>query len=225
MPETPLIALFGRALTLALGWMLASSCAEHRELPCAPPDPARYTRALNSLSQAPVLWPFDGCIPYRLDHRASEGERDLLHQAFATWSAPACTELCFAPLGLTEPELHPPEAAFIEAGPNDNVVVFIDPAFWPFDPETLAATSVTSNLEGRILDADISLNTQALSGADLQNVATHEVGHVIGLGHTTLASSTMYGDYQPGETLKRTLDEGDIDAVCTLYRAACHPLD
>ncbi len=55
---------------------------------------------------------------------------------------------------------------------------------------------------------------------DLQNIATHEIGHVAGLGdlYTTSAlEETMYGYSTEGETKKRTLNAGDILGVKALY--------
>ncbi len=55
---------------------------------------------------------------------------------------------------------------------------------------------------------------------DLQNIATHEIGHVAGLGdlYTTGAlEETMYGLSTQGETKKRTLNAGDILGVTALY--------
>jgi len=52
---------------------------------------------------------------------------------------------------------------------------------------------------------------------DIQNVATHEFGHFIGLGHTTVADSTMNASTVPGELSKRTLGADDQAGVCNIY--------
>jgi hypothetical protein len=58
---------------------------------------------------------------------------------------------------------------------------------------------------------------------DIESVAAHEVGHVIGLLHPPNNSKnkalTMYAATAPGETLKRTLDKGDKAGVSKLYPA------
>lgn len=56
---------------------------------------------------------------------------------------------------------------------------------------------------------------------DVQNIATHELGHASGLGDLyTLAAAeqTMYGYASPGETKKRSLESGDIAGIRALYR-------
>ena len=55
---------------------------------------------------------------------------------------------------------------------------------------------------------------------DLQGVATHEMGHVVGIGHTNppaTACLTMYKFSSLGETQKRTLGLGDKLGMNALY--------
>jgi len=81
----------------------------------------------------------------------------------------------------------------------------------------------------KITDADVRLDTgDSWSAADacpgdkfdVQNVGTHEVGHVTGLADiydAADADMTMYGYASPGETKKRTLAWGDQDGLYALY--------
>lgn len=54
---------------------------------------------------------------------------------------------------------------------------------------------------------------------DYQNIATHEFGHSLGLGHpeSTCTEETMYAFASSGETKKQTLEAGDIAGVNELY--------
>jgi len=55
---------------------------------------------------------------------------------------------------------------------------------------------------------------------DFENIATHELGHAVGMGdlYTDKCSEqTMYGYASYGETKKRTLEDGDIAGINTLY--------
>jgi hypothetical protein len=53
---------------------------------------------------------------------------------------------------------------------------------------------------------------------DLQSIATHEFGHVQGLGHPSAGRyETMYSYGYTGETLKRSPGLGDLAAIAALY--------
>jgi hypothetical protein len=52
---------------------------------------------------------------------------------------------------------------------------------------------------------------------DIRNVATHEVGHAVGLGHASDTKLTMYGSAAQGETLKRSLGIGDQRGTDAIY--------
>lgn len=59
---------------------------------------------------------------------------------------------------------------------------------------------------------------------DLQNVATHEVGHFFGLGEDMVEEqATMFRSTDQCETHKRVLSATDVTAVSTLYVAAEDP--
>lgn len=59
---------------------------------------------------------------------------------------------------------------------------------------------------------------------DVQNVVTHEAGHVLGLAHSSDPTATMYASSIEGETTKRTLAPDDIQTaqgggICDVYPA------
>lgn len=60
---------------------------------------------------------------------------------------------------------------------------------------------------------------------DLQNVITHELGHYLGIGHTTAdhPDATMFASAQFGELTKRDLDVDDVAAICDTYPAGTLP--
>ncbi|MCX8194795.1 MAG: matrixin family metalloprotease [Candidatus Micrarchaeota archaeon] len=82
----------------------------------------------------------------------------------------------------------------------------------------------------RILEFDIVFNTNYQWGdatldssrMDLQNIATHELGHAFGLGDLYLSSCsavTMFGYSAAGETSKRSLEQPDIAGLQRIYGA------
>ena len=79
-----------------------------------------------------------------------------------------------------------------------------------------------------IIEFDILFDTDytwgdASTGAtvmDLQNIATHELGHGFGLAdlyESSASEETMYGYSTEGEIKKRTLNSGDIAGIQDLY--------
>ena len=62
--------------------------------------------------------------------------------------------------------------------------------------------------------------TSDVTKMDLQNIATHELGHGVGLAdvyETACNAVTMYGYSDYGETQKRTLEIPDVTGLRTLY--------
>ena len=80
----------------------------------------------------------------------------------------------------------------------------------------------------QILEFDVMFDTDWTWGdatidpgkMDLQNIATHELGHGVGLNdvyQTDCSLVTMYGYSDYGDTGKRTLEAPDIKGLLTLY--------
>lgn len=101
------------------------------------------------------------------------------------------------------------------------------------DDQVIAVTVVWGYFSGppstrQILEFDILFNTdfswgdatQDESLMDLQNIATHEIGHGLGLDDLydlVCSEETMYGYSDNGETSKRDLANGDIKGLQELY--------
>lgn len=87
-------------------------------------------------------------------------------------------------------------------------------------------TNYTSGLRtGEILDASLIFNGKefnwsvngATNSADIQDIATHEIGHIIGLGHSPIGGATMFPRSLIGSKLVRSLAEDDRIAVSVAY--------
>jgi len=95
----------------------------------------------------------------------------------------------------------------------------------------IAVTSVWYTRYGKqIVEFDQLYNTRFQWGdaeknpavMDLQNIATHELGHAVGLSDLyspTCTAVTMYGYSNNGEIQKRTLEKPDVTGLRMLYGA------
>jgi Matrixin len=95
-------------------------------------------------------------------------------------------------------------------------------ASWTYLPSTLEITSASITLDSGdrwFVAADESCGPNGNS-FDIQNVGSHELGHVVGLGHVNDNLLTMFPNSFSGETLKRTLGFGDKNGIAFLYGPA-----
>lgn len=92
----------------------------------------------------------------------------------------------------------------------------------------LAATLTGYYSGSTIFDADVYTNTKykyyssgeadGCSGEfDIEGIMVHEVGHVIGIGHSNVAGATMYPSVSSCNPNNRTLEADDIAAKNDLY--------
>ncbi len=176
----------------------------------------------------PIFWP-SGCVPFYINERGLDGAlspevRTAIQDSFQTWAEPSCGYLSFVYMGTTPIQ----EVGYdqnLGVDGNTNVVVFREQD-WSNLSGVVALTSVSyAPSTGEIVDADIEFNavdfslgtTGRTNQSDIANTLTHEVGHFLGLDHSPVSSATMLATAPLGETSKRSLEQDDIDGLCTIY--------
>jgi Matrixin len=191
-------------------------------------------------SQSPDHWDF-AAFPVTFSINPSVGSNvnggsaaaiSVIKASFDTWNkAPnAAVNVTFAGTSTIA----------TNAADGTNLVCFVCPGDYTKDSTTLAVTFTTiataagedtkhgtlSTFAGQIFDADILFNPSVqwtTSGTptdpqeDLQTVATHEIGHFLGLDHSAVVRAVMY-PFAP--SLLTTLSYDDVAGLSTIYPKA-----
>ncbi|MCC6163227.1 MAG: matrixin family metalloprotease [Acidobacteria bacterium] len=183
-----------------------------------------------------LKWPDGQPVRYAVGSRGVAGVsatdfREAIARAFQTWESVPTASIRFQQDGVTD------------RVPSDNDGVTL----LAFDsrPEldrTLGATSYTIDLlSGTLLEADVLFNAAfpwSVAGSgqpgryDLESIATHEIGHLLGLGHSALGETEVLGSgrrvlsagavmfpiaFSPGNVSGRVLEADDIAGVSDIY--------
>jgi hypothetical protein len=219
-----------------------------RATTCDPADPSANCERDDEhclITGKPLFWA-SSCVPFSVQadgsrrHDVSYDELvSLTEAAFAIWLDVECEG---GSPGLRVVDAGPAECGASEYNKdkrNAYVVLFRDDD-WPYlgAEDTLGLTTLRFDTEtGSIYDADIEINgTENITVGDsevqddLASILTHEVGHFLGLSHTLSPEATMLAGYHTGSVANRTLEQDDVDGVCSIYppdrkanSASCEP--
>ncbi|HBP22613.1 MAG TPA: hypothetical protein DEA08_33145 [Planctomycetes bacterium] len=158
------------------------------------------------------------------DDVSDDSEKAAIRLAFRAWEQVEDSVIRFQ-------EDTGADATRTDFGANDIRMVIFDEdgssGFFPSGSNIIALTPITaSTVDGTIFDADIVFNGklsfttnpgQDTSRFDIQAVATHEVGHFIGLDHSGGPKATMFTTIPGGTTYARSLCADDEAGAATVY--------
>ncbi|MDE2665723.1 MAG: IPT/TIG domain-containing protein [Acidobacteriota bacterium] len=215
-----------------------SGCASSEN--ACPPGKARYQPLLCLLAAVFVWWnshsPALAFVPFLsgakwktfpvvykihqggLPATGNRSEFVAVHAGFEAWETLEDSAITFSYGGTTETR-----AAALD---YTNVISFQDDSF-DFSSGVVAVTLTFyfRNVEDPpIVDADILFNPNQIFSSDgargtfdLQSIATHEIGHLLGLDHTAIVSATMNPTAGLGVTFFRVLQTDDRIGCSVLY--------
>ena len=155
------------------------------------------------------------CLTYAFDTGTDEvpggGEFQAVRDAIATWAA--ATPLTFTEVGLHQ---HP------------DIVIGWRPADDPDNPDNIAHADFPPGcgVLNDTLPKPVHFNERAnwvigpvIFSFDVQSVALHELGHILGLAHSTVNDAVMSTSLSFNET-RRALTSDDLAGIAQLYPAA-----
>jgi hypothetical protein len=224
----------GRALIAALVLVsLARPASAYCQVTTCNPERETCSRdSRNCITQGVLLAWRSRALTFVVDARGSElrgisGEQllEAATMAAQSWRDVRCSD-GNAPLDDWSFELADADAAFVPNGANQNVIRFVDAA-WPHASQALGKTVLGVDLDtGEILDADIVVNSQVHefsldpegTSTDLVAVLTHELGHALGLDHSSDTEATMRPETRGFATSElRDLAADDSAGLCAIY--------
>ncbi len=180
------------------------------------PMAARAYTVITTSTGAPIKWPAPKESVLLNASAGPSGADAALQSALNTWSAvPGSTfRFCYAGASTISNATYD----------GNNVCSF---SYLGTDGTVARNSTIYYTSTGQLLDSDIVFNTcysWSATGAagkfDVQNVATHELGHALSLADlygAGDAEKTMYGYVNTGETKKQTLDPDDVAGIAHLY--------
>lgn len=186
-----------------------------------------------SVEGSPVFWE-DPCLSFAVQIDGSmragldaDEVASLARQAAALWQNVECPDGGNPGFSLNFKGFSScprPQTVCGGAEANDSVISFRDDA-WPAEyPERAAGlTSLIGELDtGAIVDADIEINSFEFSfqegnsdAIDLSVVLAHELGHYLGLDHSSNPAALMGPAYT--EWSAPALHDDDIDGICAIF--------
>jgi hypothetical protein len=166
-----------------------------------------------------------------VDDLSDGSDLDAVRSAMNSWNAVSCSTIELRETGTTAATEN-----LVVSGATDGInrILWVEDSSFPGGPGTLALTLVSyDTASGIIAEADIAFNGYNTTrpwttsgegnGIDVESIAVHELGHLIGLRHifsgANLIDPPSMSANLDASTAHRTLHADDMAGACFLYPA------
>ena len=173
-----------------------------------------------------LQWDADSvAIFYRVGN-TGEGSRaeviQAIDRAFTKWEEKSKGELAFVYANGDG------KGEAIRDGINSILWVFED---WRYRDNIAAISTIWPSDDGETIDeVDIEFNGQdfdwsSLDSPGIGETALHEIGHLLGIGHSFNPGAAMHATAGPSAAARQELSQDDIEALVFLYPPQTHELN
>ena len=179
----------------------------------------------------PIQWRMNPTVGSNVTD--DRGQSEVFRNAFQEWEVVTTADLTFKEAQVADTPLKPALDLVNLITSNVTTLDFNSTALaltsrWTTDVGTGTDpdTGAPREFVGQIIDADIMFNpdtsfslstTTPSDRFDLESVATHEVGHLLGLDHSNILSSAMFPTILAGVSFPRTIALDDMIGLSTIY--------
>jgi hypothetical protein len=187
-----------------------------------------HVRLVNSSNGSLLHWSSPASISIVINAAGSSDIADGSHFTALRNAISAWNHAGGSTAHLVE-DTSPAQEARTDFSASDVHLLFFDETnasgYFPNGSATVALTPVWFLADGTITDADVLFNGNGfqfttsgdIGRFDVQDVATHELGHFLGLDHSGWAGASMYPYVDPDMLLQRSLSRDDVHGARDMY--------
>jgi hypothetical protein len=192
-----------------------------------------HVRLIHPTNFNPLYWSSPSAVSIVINDQGSDNITDGSHETALRNAIDAWNGIEGSTIHLEE-DTSPASQARTDWASNSVHLLYFDEnnssSYFPNGSNTVAVTPVWFYASGRIADADVLFNGKSFSfttsaepgGYDVQDVAAHELGHLLGLDHTGWAGGTMYPYVDQTVILHRSLSLDELHGMRNAYPSASH---
>jgi hypothetical protein len=153
-------------------------------------------------------------VPFRINPNTGDvpgdGERTAVQNALATWTNASCSYFAYSYQGSCSATSQAQDGVNCVSWSPSSGGGALAKSFWWFQGSRIIESDIV------FYDSYSWSTNPGVGQYDVESVALHELGHSLGLGHSSYSSAVMWYSILAGVE-RRSLHFDDRDGVCALY--------